>query len=231
MTSHLQIAILTLLFITSQIFSAQIEGTVNLRFVSFPKTNSPAPVELLVGEKETIVIKTPSNELSPVYTVNSMENWIIGETTIGENGKASFAAYGQSKTIESSEQLILIIRKGSELSEGLILIPIDYSASGFDKGDFMFINASRMEIGGVVGGKKFAIKPGKIAQILPEPIDKDAARKFCQARLLYNKNNQAKPFFSTTWPLNPRARSMIFFYNSPQNNNGLKMHTIQDFAP
>lgn len=231
MTSHVFKAVLTLFFITSQICTAQIEGKVNLRFVSFPKTNRPIPIELLVGEKETIIVQTPSNELSPVYKVDSMENWVVGKTTTGENGITSFAVYGQSKAIKSSEQLILIIRQGSDFSDGLTLTAIDYSPNGLDKGDFMFINASDLDIEGIVGEKKIAIKPGESSQITPAPSDKDASRKSFRTQLFYKKDNHPKPFFSTTWPLNPRARSMIFFYNSPHNNNGLKMHTIQDFTP
>ncbi len=231
MTFTLTKKIIALLTFTLLVDTALSEETVNLRFVTFPKTNHPIKLELLVGEKETIIVKTPSNELSPVYKVDSMESWVVGKTTTGENEEASFVAYGQSKAIKSSEQLMLIVRQGSDLSEGLTLTTIDYSSNGFDKGDFMFINASDLDIEGIVGEKKIAIKPGEISQITPSPSDKNASRKSFQTQLFYKENNLPKPFFSTTWPLSPRARSMIFFYNSPQNNNGLKMHTIQDFTP
>jgi hypothetical protein len=81
---------------------AQDAGQVSLQFVSFPKAANSQPVELAVGEGETILVELSTNSLSPVYKVNRLSKWVLGKTVAGADGKASFEVYGEGAATASA---------------------------------------------------------------------------------------------------------------------------------
>ena len=64
----------------------------NLRFISFPKSDEIAEVELYLGEGRTMDVEIPSNDLSKDYRVPAMQEWVVGESTQGEDGKPVYAS-------------------------------------------------------------------------------------------------------------------------------------------
>ncbi len=46
----------------------------------------------------------------------------------------------------------------------------------------------------------------------------------------FRKEEETRPFFSSTWPANKKARSMVFFYHDTHNER-LRMHAIRDYLP
>lgn len=207
---------------------------VTLRFLSFPKSTSPEPVELVIGEGEVLEIKAPSNALSTPYVVKHLGTWSFGklEPAKSRKEKATFTSYGSAPSIASSDQLILLIRKGRENKDGLQVIPIDNRNSNFGGGKFFFMNASKVDIAGILGETKFTLKPGSQTIIEPAKISKresdKAERLFTE--FFFRKEDEARPFFSSTWPHNVKARSMVFFYHDTHNER-LRMHTIRDYVP
>lgn len=206
--------------------AAQESGNVALQFLSFPRAIDPAPVELRIGEAATIKVEAPSNELSAAYTVARQKIWAVGETTEGKDGKPAFKVLGQATALASSSQLILLIRKGKANSDGFEVIPIDNRVTEFGGGKFLFMNAARIDIAGVVGAEQFALTPGRHTLIKPKPEGPD--KRLCHAALYYRKDDQAKPFFSSKWPLSDAARGLVFVYHDPGTNR-LRLHTIRDF--
>ncbi len=204
---------------------AQDGSEVTLRFLSFPKSNTLKPVELLVGDNKTIKVEISSNELSPSYKVPNLAAWVVGETAKGEDGKPAFKEFGKAKSLAVPNQLILLVRKGENYTDGMAVVPIPNDIASFGGGKFLFVNASKLDVAGEVGGVKFALKPGQNIIVKPK-ADSDGRAFF--AALYYRNGEEAKPFLSTKWPASDDARGLIFFYNDPETEQ-LRLHTIQDF--
>ena len=213
---------------------AQEAEQVTLRFLSFPKNADPQPVELLLGEGETLSVNTPTNALSEPYKVRSLSIWAVGksEPAGGEEGKPAFTTFGSAPSIASSDQLILLIRNGKANADGMRVIPLDNKTGSFGGGQFFFMNAAKVDIAGMLGGTKFALTPGKHTIIKPAETTRreegGAAQFFTE--FYFRKDTEARPFFSSSWPANDKARSMVFFYHDLHNER-LRMHTIRDYIP
>lgn len=224
---------LAFLALNTSLLAQQVEQ-VTLRFLSFPKNASPQPVELIIGEGEVLEVKTPTNALSQPYKVKRLATWSVGKLEPAESAddKPSFTSYGSAASIASSNQLILLIRNGKENKEGMQVIPIDNNTNNFGGGKFFFMNASKVDIAGMLGGAKFVLKPGKRIIIEPKELNKreGGGAKGFFTQFYFRKKEEARPFFSSTWPANKKARSMVFFYHDTRNNR-LRMHTIRDYIP
>jgi hypothetical protein len=214
--------------------TAQEAEMVTLRFLSFPKNADPQPVELRVGEEKSIEVKTPTNALSQPYQVKKLSTWSFGklEPAKSDKEKATFTSYGSAPSIASSNQLILLIRSGKENKDGLRVVVMDNQISNFGGGKFFFMNAAKVDIAGMLGGKKFALKPGAHTIIEPtETIKREGSSSgLFFTEFFFRKETEARPFFSSSWPHNEKARSMVFFYHDPHNDR-LRMHTIRDYLP
>lgn len=206
--------------------AAQDGGSVTVRFLSFPKALDPKPVELVVGEHKTIKVEIPSNELSPPYKVPQAGAWVLGETTAGSDGKQTFHEWGRAKALASPAQLVLLVRKGKENADGFEVIPVDNRTASFGGGKFLFMNAARVDIAGNIGEQKFVLKPGRHAII--EPKARPGAHTF-QTELWFRKDDAARPFFSSQWPVSDKARALVFFYHDPAGER-LRLHTIREFV-
>jgi hypothetical protein len=206
---------------------AQQEESIELQFLSFPKSIDPKPVELLLGDGRTQVVKIPTNEFSETYIVKRREIWAVGITGTDKEGKQAFTVFGQAKALASAKQLILLVRKGKENEDGMVVLPIDNQLSSFGGGSFLFLNAASLDVGGEIGKGTFAVKPGKFTIIKPKP-NTDEAKSLVDVTLFYRKKEEAKPFFSSTWPTNDKARTMVFFYEDPSTGH-LCLHSIRDF--
>ncbi len=206
---------------------AEAQNKVELQFLAFPKHQRPQPVELMVAEGETIEVQTPGNELSPVYKVSPLASIVVGKTTINDEGEKSFDVYGQAKSLGVSKQIILLIRKGAENSDGFVVLPINGELGDFAGGSYFFINASKLNVAGVIGDLKFALKPGQRRMIKPEPDFED---DICQVTFAYQRDDDWKTFKDTRWPTNERYRSMIFFHQDPESGR-LGVAPVIDMLP
>lgn len=215
------------LFPAAQTAFAQAE--VELQFVSFPKASDAKPVELLVGEGETIAVELPTNSISSVYKVKPLAKWVIGKTEIGEEGKQSFLIFGEAPAIASPKQLILVVRKGKEDSDGLELIPVDNRGSNFGGGKYFLMNAARVDIAGSIGTAKFALKPNAHTLLSTGPTKTKGDSKYCYAQIFFRKDEEIQPFFTSTWRFNENARTMVFFFHDPSTTQ-LRLHTIRDYV-
>ena len=230
--SNSLLCVISMAFITPVI--AQEAEQVTLRFLSFPKSASPEPVELMIGDGEVLEVKTPTNALSEPYKVKRLATWSVGklEPAKDKDAKPTFTSYGSAASIASSDQIILLIRTGKENKDGMQVIPIDNSAKNFGGGKFFFMNASKVDIAGMLGGTKFALKPGQQSIIEPKELNKreGSETEGFFTEFYFKKEDEARPFFSSRWPANEKARSMVFFYHDTQNDR-LRMHTIRDYIP
>lgn len=185
------------------------------------------PVELLVGEGETIKLEVPSNELSGSVRVPRMTSWVFGEKFTNAEGKPSFKIFGETKSIPSSNQLILLIRKGKNMADGVEVRTIANDLSEFGGGKFLFMNAAKVDIAGDAGGEKFALRPDAHTIVKPKP---DPGGGLFQATFAFRRDDKPQPFFSSRWPVSDKTRGFIFFYHDP-NTQQLRMHSIRDFLP
>jgi len=214
--------------------TAQDAEQITLRFLSFPKTANPQPVHLLIGEGKVIEVKTPTNALSEPYTIKRLTSWAVGklEEAKSEDTPPVFTTFGSAPSLASTDQLILLIRKGTNNADGIRVVPLDNNTRNFGGGQFFFMNAAKVDIAGMLGGTQFALKPGTHTIIEPTEMHKreGAGPDQVFTEFFFRKEDEARPFFSSNWPANKKARSMVFFYHDTHNER-LRMHTIRDYLP
>jgi hypothetical protein len=221
---------LTALTAILSVKAAPANGEITVRFISFPKSSNSEPVELAIGKEETIPIELPTNSISPAYKAKSPTHWLLGKTVVDAKGKASFDVYGQAPVNSAPEQLVLVIRKGKHEADGLELIPMDYQTSNFGGGEYFLVNATKVDIAGMIGTERFLLKPDRRVLIAPEPTSTRNGREYAYAQVFFRKGEEVQPFLSSTWRFNDNARSIIFFYHDPKTMQ-LRVHTIRDFIP
>lgn len=198
---------------------AQEEQRISLQFLSFPAHPTPQPIELLIGENRTTPIEIPSNELSPDYRVTRSESAVVGITTKNDKGESIFKVLGKAPLLPSSKQIIILLRKGENDSDGFVVIPIDGALNNFTGGSYLFINISQLNIGGVIGDKNFALKPGQRNLLKPTPTHQGGG---CQVTLAYQKDDndkKGKKFYDTRWTIDERFRTLVFFYQDPETKS------------
>jgi hypothetical protein len=216
--------------ILCSITSAQDAGEISLQFVSFPKSLDTQPVELVVGDGKTIPVDIPTNKLSPAYKVPKLSKWVLGKTVPGKDGEEIFEVYGEGRAAAAADQLVLVERSGAADSDGLTLTAFDAGADGFSGGCYLFLNTSKLDIEAEVGDAKFALKPLSHKLVHPEPTKTEGEMKYLDIRLHFLKGEKSIPFYSSRWRFNEKARSIVFYYNDPRNNQ-LGTHTIRDYLP
>jgi len=207
--------------------AAQNESMVSLQFLAFPKMLQPEPVELVVGEKKTIKVQTPGNELSPTYKMPRIGTIVVGETIENADGKPAFQIYGRAQMIDASQQIILLFRKGEKNSDGFVVLPIDGELSNFSGGSYLFINASKINVAGKIGDKKFKLNPGQRELLQPATTHVGGG---CQVTLAYQREEEWKIFKDTRWSTNKSYRSLVFFLQHPVSGR-LIVAPIVDILP
>lgn len=204
------------------------EQQVSLQFVSFPISAGAKPVELIIGKDKTMNVELPTNALSPIYKVNRLNEWVIGKSSVGPKGEFVFETYGKAPSIASEKQLILVIRKGANDSDGFDLIPMDNQQEKFGGGMYFFMNAAKVDIAIEIGDKKLALKPLTHELVKPSPSKTEGDRQYLYTTLQFRKGEEAVPYYSSTWRFSDKARSLVFLYHDT-NTNQLRTHTIRDY--
>lgn len=204
--------------------SAQ-DKPLTLHFLAFPKQLKPEPVELLIGDGKTIEVQTPGHELSEPYKVPAMSTIAVGKTETNEEGEPFFNVFGKAKSLGSSDQIVLLVRKGKNNSDGFAVLPIDSELGNFGGGSFFLINASKVSIRGIMGDLKLELKPGKRQFVTPKASHDG---NLCHVTFFYDRKDKWKKFRDTRWSLSKRCRTLVFFYQDPESGR-LGIAPIVDF--
>lgn len=201
-----------------QLSCAQEQGgkTVALQFLAFPPHPDLKPIELLISEKKTMPIEIPGHQLSPTYKVQGLTSIVVGTTTLNEKQEPVFQVLGKADALASTQQIVLLLRKGKENSDGFMVLPIDGDLDKFSGGNYFFINAASMPVGGQIGDKTFALKPGQRKLVQPQATH---AAGGCQVTLSYQKQEKWKTFYDTRWSVNKKYRNLVFFYQDPESGS------------
>jgi hypothetical protein len=187
---------------------------ISLRFLAFPPQNSPEPIELLVGENKTMTIDIPGNELSRAYKLKGLTSIVVGLTMENAEKEKVFQVLGQAPALSSSQQIVLLLRKGDRNSDGFTVIPIEGDLAKFKGGNFYFFNVSKLTVGGKIGDKIFALKPGQNRLLEPSATHADDG---CQVTLSYQRPDKWKTFYDTRWTTDKRIRCLVFFFQDPES--------------
>lgn len=210
------IALTILALAVAPIGSAQ-DAKMSLKFLAFPAHTNPKPVELIISTTETIEVNTPGHRISKTYIVPALKQIVVGKSGVDAEGNPSFDVYGRADALPAKEQIILLLRKGKENSDGFVVLPINAQAQNFPGGSFLFINASNEDCAGIVGDKKFALKPGQQKLLEPKP---DFGGDVCQVALSYLRETEEgkewKLFRNARWSCDKGLRTLAFFYQNPK---------------
>lgn len=205
---------------------AQDAGSMRLQFMTFPQTMEPLEVELLVGGGQVVKLSVPSTEISETVRVPILSTLVFGKTVLDKENKPSFDVYGRGQALSVPKQLIFLLRKGKEMSEGLEVRAISGDFNDFAGGKFLFVNAARTSIGGKAGDVVFSLKPGAHTILKP---GLESNGRLSHVQFFYNNAGKAVPFFSSMWPVAEHYRSLIFFYNDPNRADKVYLHSFRDF--
>jgi hypothetical protein len=213
---HHSLTRFALAFLAITFCQAQDEQKISLQFLAFPAQATPEPIELLIGENKTITVDTPSNELSPEYKITRPEWIALGNTIKNDKGNPAFQVLAKAQPLASPKQIIILIRKGESNRDGFNMIPIDGALNNFSGGSYLLVNISQLGIGGLIGDKKFSLKPGQRDLLKPKATHEGGG---CQVTLAYQKNEtdtKGKTFYDTRWTVNDAIRTLVFFYQDPE---------------
>lgn len=207
--------------------NAQSANEVSLQFISFPIRSDPQPIELALSDSKTLSVELPCSRFSKAYKVPALSEWVMGKTIKTDGKPPTFDVYARAKASGSLFQLVLLIRKGDNDSDGFHPLVIDMDPREFTGGGFYFVNVSSTNIGVSIGDKKFGINPGKTGFAAPHAnVDGDLA----QVALAREINGKWELFSETRWIVHPKRRTITFFYQDPGSDD-LKQHTIGGFLP
>ena len=215
------------LILSTMILNAQ-DKEVSVQFVSFPISNDPEPIELLVGEGKSLSVELPTTNLSPVYKVPAMNQWVLGKMAIGQKEQKTFKAYGKAESAGTGTQLVLVIKEGKTFADGLKLIPMKYDPEYFAGGRFFMMNTTKVDIGIEMGTTRVGLKPDTFKLIDPEASKEVNGNKQLFIKVYFRNEDKMKPFYSSTWRLNDKARSLVFFYHDPDCLR-IRTHTIRNY--
>lgn len=196
---------------------------VQIECLSFPK-HAVETIELLVGKEETIPVTLQSHALTTPLKVPRSATWQFGKSTTDKEGKFRFKTFGAIKPLGASKQLLLFIREGPAVADGLKVVALDAGKTGFGASKMMLMNLADRPVAGQVGGQRFVLAPRKHVVIKPAA---DRGKNLCFADLRYQRDGKWRAFFSTNWPVLPDARGLIFIYNDPRSVS-LKIHSVVD---
>lgn len=182
-------------------------------------------LKLVLGENKFLDFEAPTNWLSPAVRVAPLGTWVVGMMVNGPDGKPGFKELGRAAVPASNEQILLLVHKGKDNAAGFELVAMDSRASGFGAGKYLFLNATKVDVAGVVGEEKFLIKPSQ--HIIIKPKIASGEHTF-HTQLFYRKAGEAKSFFSTEWRASDDARNLIFCYHDPQTTL-IRLHAIKDY--
>lgn len=208
--------------------AAQEAEQVKVRFVSFPRSDDPKPVELLVGDKQTIPVDLPTNIISQPHSIRKPSAWTIGKTITDDKGQSTFKVFGTAPAIDATEQIVLCIRKGKTDEEGFTLIPLDGRGNGFGGGKYIFFNASKVDIACKIGDATAVVKPLDHKLVEPKPDEVINEREMLFVYLYFRRETEATPFYSSSWRYSKNARTMVFLFHD-NDSTALKLHVIRDY--
>lgn len=221
---HIAAAAFVLLFSCAY---GQEEKQTTLQFLAFPPQNPPVPIELFIDKNNTMPIDIPGNELSREYEVKGLTSIIVGLTVENAKKEKVFQMLGQAPALGSSKQIVLLLRKGDQNSDGFSVIPIDGSLQKFKGGNFYFANTSKLAVGGKIGDITFALKPGQHRLLDPSATHADHG---CQVTLSYHWQDKWKTFYDTRWTADERIRCLVFLFQDPESQR-LGVAPIMEFLP
>lgn len=217
----------TVSWLASALWAMAQEGSTRVQFLAFPHQSDPEPLELLVGEHQSMKIHTPGNVLSQPYTVPALSAFVVGKMTRSAENKDVFEKYGSGTALPAKKQIVLLLRKGENQKDGFVVIPVDAMETNFKAASYLFINASNYSVGAVIGDQKFALKPTQRKLVQPKPNHQD---DICQVTFSYLLGERWKTVYDTRWPANDKFRSIVFFFQNPETGR-LGIAPIMDVLP
>ena len=223
----LKLLLTTTVLILAALASNAQDKEISIQFVSFPMSEDLEPIELLIAQDKSIAVELPTTNLSPTYKVPTTSQWVLGKMEMVEESK-KFKEYGRAPSTGTAKQLILVIKKGATFADGLTLIPINYDPQHFAGGQFFMMNTTKVDIGVEMGDNRVGLKPNKSNLIKPEASREVNGNEQLYIKVYFRNEDKMKPFYSSTWRLNQKARSLVFFYHDPHSMR-IRTHTIRDY--
>lgn len=203
--------------------AAQQAKQVSVQFLSVPVSAEPRKARLRVGDKATIEVQMPGNELSPVYQVERRKNWELVKADAQAGADAAILASAPMR--EGNRQLIVVVFTDPGDDRKVELIPMDHAPAG---STFRFVNATRMEITGELDIERFSAEPGDHALVAPEASEDRGGRPFCNVALHYIRDEKKVGFYNNKWRMHPLTHSIVILHHEAADDK-IRMAVIREF--
>lgn len=201
---------------------------VDLSFVSFPRAYSVEPVELLVGPGKTIEVNLPSHTISAPVRVPRLEQWLLGKSAINDKGEFTFEVYGKVNSSASGNQTLVVFRSQEQDKPRYEIVRLDGDAGLAAGGSQFFHNATKANIGVMIGDQTFSLKPDQNKLTKAKASFQRDSREYLSVEFHYQIKDLQKKFESTTWRHNDKVRYMVFFYHDERTKQ-IGAHMIRSY--
>ncbi|MCU0797197.1 MAG: hypothetical protein MUF31_14830 [Akkermansiaceae bacterium] len=126
-----------------------------------------------------------------------------------------------------SNRILLICSKPS--GKPLKLVAYDIGSARIKEGEYRFFNFSHSVVSAILGGRKFAVKPGA-DRIVSDASWEDEILEL-DVDLAVIRDNKAKRVYSSQWGHRPGRRNYIFLFDGPQAYKPLRICRFFDVPP
>lgn len=90
------------------------------------------------------------------------------------------------------------------------------------------MNTTKVDIGIELGDTRVGLKPNTFKLIKPKASKEVNGNKQLFTKVYFRNKDKMTAFYSSTWRLNDKARSFVFFYHEPINQR-IRTHTIRNY--
>lgn len=128
--------------------------------------------------------------------------------------------------LDSNRVLVVCAKTGKE---PLKLVAFDIGSAKIRAGDYRFFNFSRSVVSAILGGKKFALKPGTNT-LVSNSSWKDEVMEI-DMDLAVVRGDKPKPVYSSQWGHRPGRRNYVFLFDGPQEYKPIRICRFFDVPP
>lgn len=126
----------------------------------------------------------------------------------------------------SNRVLVVCAKSGKE---PLKLVAFDIGSARIRAGDYRFFNFSHSVVSAILGGEKFALKPGADT-LVSRSAWKDEIMEI-DLDLAVVRDNKPKPVYSSQWGHRPGRRNYVFLFDGPQDYKPIRICRFFDVPP
>jgi hypothetical protein len=188
-----------------------------IRFAAQAAPRNLGDLVMVAGEERSEPFELPVNHLSEPQTAPARVVGLVRENQPGVLTTIRLPAEG--------EAFIVLLVPGTETPFEPVVLPA--AEDKFRPGDYYVHNISKKRVIGKVGSVTFTVPPRSGRIVKPKGAVED---RYYNVLLGVVDGGQKKPISTSRWPLSPRMRTYLFFFDNPTRGD-VDFRAIDEFVP